>query len=86
MKLGASASGATMYYEPAPCVPLNNAEAVLAEQEEGQVRAVLGLLSGLVSIEQWGHHNVYSHVVGHAYANAGVVNEYWDTWPLGGVG
>lgn len=49
MKLGASSSGATAYYEPAPCIPLNNAEAMLAQQEEAEVNAVLALLSGLVS-------------------------------------
>lgn len=49
VKLGASASGATVYMEPAPAVELNNLETELAAREEEQVVAVLARLSGLLS-------------------------------------
>ncbi|GFR51258.1 hypothetical protein Agub_g13562, partial [Astrephomene gubernaculifera] len=48
VRLGASSSGATLYLEPQPCVALNNAEALLAEQEEREAGRVLGLLSGML--------------------------------------
>ncbi|KAG2493724.1 hypothetical protein HYH03_008237 [Edaphochlamys debaryana] len=48
MRLGASSSGATLYVEPAPAVPLNNAEALLSEREAAEEAAVLGLLSGML--------------------------------------
>ena len=41
VKVGQSQSGATHYFEPAPAVPLNNAETLLEEaerKEEEQVR------------------------------------------------
>lgn len=45
MRLGASTSGATLYMEPAPIVPLNNSEARLADAvaaEEARVLRRLG--------------------------------------------
>ncbi|GLC46171.1 hypothetical protein PLESTB_001197300 [Pleodorina starrii] len=48
VRLSASSTGATLYVEPAPCVPLNNAEALLQEREEGEVTRVLALLSKLL--------------------------------------
>ncbi len=50
VRLGASSTGATLYIEPAPCVPLNNAEVLLSEREEQEVARVLGLLSSLVGV------------------------------------
>ena len=41
-------AGATLYMEPAPCVPLNNAEALLEQKEEAEVALVLSLLSRMV--------------------------------------
>ena len=47
--LATSASGATLYLEPAPLVQLNNAEALLAGRERDEERRVLRRLSGAVA-------------------------------------
>lgn len=52
MRLGQSSTGATLYLEPKPAVELNNAEALLAEREEGEVVRVLSMLSTLVGGER----------------------------------
>eukprot|EP00955_Chlamydomonas_euryale_P038981 351270-Chlamydomonas_euryale.AAC.1 len=49
VKVGQSQSGATHYFEPAPAVPLNNAEAVLDEAEREQEAAVLVALTRRVA-------------------------------------
>ena len=49
VRLGASASGATVYMEPAPAVDLNNRETELAAREAEQAAAVLARLSGLLA-------------------------------------
>ena len=45
MVLGASASGATVYAEPAPAVALNNAEARLSGAEAAEEAAILRRLT-----------------------------------------
>lgn len=49
--LATSASGSTIYMEPAPLIPMNNAEAALAAQEQEEEVRVLRALSGLVGSE-----------------------------------
>ncbi|KAG2444396.1 hypothetical protein HXX76_001149 [Chlamydomonas incerta] len=49
VRLGQSSTGATLYLEPKPAVELNNAEALLAEREEGEVLRVLSMLSTLLA-------------------------------------
>eukprot|EP00198_Chlamydomonas_reinhardtii_P000566 XP_001689901.1 predicted protein [Chlamydomonas reinhardtii] len=49
VRLGQSSTGATLYLEPKPAVELNNAEALLAEREEGEVVRVLSMLSTLLA-------------------------------------
>jgi len=49
--LATSASGNTIYMEPAPLIPMNNAEAALAAQEQEEEVRVLRMLSGLVGRE-----------------------------------
>ena len=46
--LGASGSGATVFKEPADCVPLNNRLAELAAEEDAEVERVLRRLTALV--------------------------------------
>ncbi|KAL6764861.1 hypothetical protein V8C86DRAFT_2464886 [Haematococcus lacustris] len=48
VKLGASQTGATQYYEPTFAIPLNNEAALLAEREEEEERRVLVLLSQML--------------------------------------
>ena len=48
MVLGASASGATVYAEPAPAVALNNAEARLSGAEAAEEAAILRRLTRTV--------------------------------------
>ncbi|KAG1678593.1 hypothetical protein FOA52_012600 [Chlamydomonas sp. UWO 241] len=45
VKVGASQSGATHYYEPHPAIALNNGEAVLEEAEKKEEKAVLAMLT-----------------------------------------
>ncbi|GAX74806.1 hypothetical protein CEUSTIGMA_g2253.t1 [Chlamydomonas eustigma] len=45
VKVGQSQSGATHYYEPAPAISLNNAEALLEEAEKVEEQAVLERLT-----------------------------------------
>ncbi|EIE19595.1 P-loop containing nucleoside triphosphate hydrolase protein [Coccomyxa subellipsoidea C-169] len=47
--LATSSTGATFYMDPAPTVPLNNAEAVLAAQEREEVARILAHLSAAVA-------------------------------------
>jgi DNA mismatch repair protein MutS2 len=42
VKVGQSQSGATHYFEPAPAVPLNNAETLLEEAEKKEEDQVMG--------------------------------------------
>ncbi len=63
VKLGASQTGATMYYEPAPAIPLNNAAALLAAKEAQEEAKVLTLLSQLVRAgraRDWAHLAVHT--------------------------
>lgn len=53
MVLGSSGSGATVYVEPAPLIPLNNAEAALAAAVEDEEQKILQRLSGLVGFRSW---------------------------------
>mmetsp|Transcript_12639 Transcript_12639/g.33478 ORF Transcript_12639/g.33478 Transcript_12639/m.33478 type:complete len:923 (+) Transcript_12639:28-2796(+) len=49
VKLGASQTGATQYWEPQPAIELNNAEAVLSAEETEKETHVLVLLTQLVA-------------------------------------
>lgn len=49
LTLATSASGSTLYMEPAPCVALNNAEIALAGAEQAEEERVLRVLSDLVA-------------------------------------
>ena len=42
-------AGATFYMDPAPTVPLNNAEAVLAAEERDEIARILAQLSAAVA-------------------------------------
>lgn len=48
VSLAVSASGSTVYMEPAPVVALNNAEAMLRAQEQEQEESILAQLSVMV--------------------------------------
>jgi hypothetical protein len=49
LNLASSSTGATFYIDPAPTVPLNNAEARLAGEEAAEEAAVLARLSSAVA-------------------------------------
>ena len=49
LNLATSGTGSTFYMDPAPTVPLNNAEALLAGEEAAEEARVLAALSGAVA-------------------------------------
>ncbi len=49
LDLATSATGSTFYMDPAPTVPLNNAEALLGGQEAAEEARILGALSAAVA-------------------------------------
>ena len=49
LNLASSSTGATFYMDPAPTVPLNNAEAALAGEEAAEEAAILARLSEAVA-------------------------------------
>lgn len=56
VSLASSASGSTLYMEPAPVIPLNNAETLLrgkVEQEEGRILTELSQLVGEGLVARW---------------------------------